>query len=93
MSEYLACMYVCVVLHAHRGQKRASDPSWRRCDLVGGSVPLGVGFEVLEAQASPSGSFFLLPVGPDTELAAPSPAPYLPLCLHTSWNDDNGVIL
>jgi hypothetical protein len=56
-------------------------------------VSLGVGFDVLEAQASPSGSFFLLPVGPDTELATPSPAPYLPLCLHTSWNDDNGVIL
>ena len=59
MSEYLACMYVCVVLHAHRGQKRASDPSWRRCDLVGGSVPLGVGFEVLEAQSRSTGSLSL----------------------------------
>ena len=26
----------------------------RRCDLVGGSVSLGVGFEVSEAQARPS---------------------------------------
>jgi hypothetical protein len=47
-------------------------------------VSLGVGFDVLEAQARPSGSLFLplLPVDLDVELSATSPAPCLPVHCH-----------
>ena len=34
-------------------------PFWRRCGLVGGSLSLGLGFEVSEAQARPRGSISL----------------------------------
>ena len=53
-----------------------------RCGLVGGSMSLGMGFEVLKA-------FFLLPVDPDVELSATSPASCLPACHY----DDNGLNL
>lgn len=36
----------------------------REGGLVGRSVSLGVGFEILEAQVSPNVSFFLLPADP-----------------------------
>ena len=36
---------------------------------VGGSVSLGVGFEVSEAQAGPSGSHSLLPADQEVELS------------------------
>jgi hypothetical protein len=62
----------------------------RRCGLVGGSVALGVGSE---AQASPSVT--LSPVHSDlgVELSAPSPIPCMPVCRHTSCNDNNGLNL
>ena len=47
--------------------------------IVEGSVSLGVVFEVSEAQVRSSSSLSLLPVDPDVELSATSPAP-CPLC-------------
>jgi hypothetical protein len=44
--------------------------------LVEGNVLLGVGFEVLVAQAKPSDTLLLF-VDPDVELSAPSLAPCL----------------
>ena len=52
-------------------------------------VTVEVGFEVLHAQASPRGQSLLLPVDPNIELSAPSPAPCLPVCHHVSRHDDN----
>lgn len=63
----------------------------RVCDFVGGSVSLGMGFEVSEVQAKPSVSVFLLPAGLDVELSAPSPTPRLPAFYHASCHDDNGL--
>jgi hypothetical protein len=36
---------------------------------------------------------FLLPVDPEVELSAPSPAPRLPACNHVSCHDNNGLNL
>ena len=41
------------------------------CGLGEGSMSLGVGFEVSNAQARPSVTLFLLPEDPDVELSAP----------------------
>ena len=46
-------------------------PYSRQCGLVEGSMSLGVGFEVSNAQARPSVTLFLLPEDPDVELSAP----------------------
>lgn len=43
-----------------------------RCGLDGETVILGIGFEVLEAQARPSVTLLLLPADPDIEFSAPS---------------------
>lgn len=43
----------------------------------------GVGGGVLNAQARPGVSLFLLPADPDVELSAASPAPCLPYLLTT----------
>ena len=64
---------------------------WSGCGLVGGSVSLGVHFEVSEAQARPRGLPFLLPAHLDIDLSATCPAPYLPTCCHASCHDDNGL--
>jgi hypothetical protein len=49
----------------------------RRCDLVGGSVTMGVGNEtLLLTMWDPV--FTLVPSDQDGELSAPSPGPYLP---------------
>ena len=63
--------------------QKAKDvwPCWNKCGLVGGSMPLGLGFEVSKAQARPSGSLFLLSMDPDAELSAGSLAP---ACLHAA---------
>lgn len=42
----------------------------RRYDFVGGSVSLGVGFEVSKAQARPNDFLSLLPLNADGELSA-----------------------
>jgi hypothetical protein len=49
------------------------------------------GVEVLEIQARPSGSIslFLLPLNPDLELSATSPAPCLVACFQASWHNIN----
>lgn len=56
-------------------------------------VSVGMGFEVSEAQARPSGSIlFLLPANPDVKLSAPFPT----RCLSTSpmsHHDDDGLNL
>jgi hypothetical protein len=52
-----------------------------------------VGFGVSNAQARPSVSVFLLPVDPDVELSATSPAPCLPACQHVSCLADIGLKL
>ena len=43
----------------------------RMCGLVGGSVSLGVGFEVLDPRAWSSVTLFLPLAGPDVDLPAP----------------------
>ena len=43
---------------------------------------LGVGFEISEAQARPKSSLSLLPVNPDLEVLATSPASCLPVYRH-----------
>ena len=65
----------------------------RRCGLVGGTMTLGVGFELSKAYARPSGSVFLLPVDSDVDLTTASPAPCLPTCRHVSYHEDNGLNL
>jgi hypothetical protein len=40
-------------------------PYSSRCGLIGGNVSLGMGFEILEAQAKSSVSLVLLPVDLD----------------------------
>ena len=58
----------------------------RRYGFVGDSVPLGVDFEVSDAQTSPV-SLSLpssLPANLSVELSASSPVPYLPVCCHAS---------
>jgi hypothetical protein len=57
---------------------------WRKC------VTVGVGFEVSYAQAmtTVTHSLLLLPADQDVELSAPSLAPCLPVCCHTSHIDD-----
>jgi hypothetical protein len=57
---------------------------------VGGSVPLGVAFQVVRAPSPASGCLFLMPVDPDIEFSAPSPAPHLLACLHAPCHDDSG---
>ena len=54
-----------------------------------------VGFGVSYAQVKPTErhSLPLLPVGQDTELSAPSPAPCLPASYRVSSHDDNGLSL
>jgi hypothetical protein len=47
-------------------------PCWSQCGLVGGSLSLGMGFEVSEAQITAGGSI-LLPADPDVELSATYP--------------------
>jgi hypothetical protein len=64
-------------------EKMALLEGIRRCDLLGGSMPLRVGFEVLKAQAKLRVAPFLLTAGSDAELSATSPATlsaYLPSC-------------
>ena len=59
----------------------------RRCGLVRETVSLGVGFGVSDAQARPSVSLCLLPMGPDEELSvyfSNTLSPY-----HASCHDDN----
>jgi hypothetical protein len=63
----------------------------RRCGIVRGSMLLGVGFGVSNAQARSSVTLFLLPANPDVELSATSPASCLPACHHASCYDDNGL--
>jgi hypothetical protein len=53
-----------------------------RCGLAGGSVSLGVDFEVSDAQARPGVSLLLLSSDLDVKLSASSPAPCLPTCYH-----------
>lgn len=53
----------------------------RRYDFVGGSVSLGVGFEVSDAQARPSVTLSSWGLS-DIELSATSPAP----CLHAAMS-------
>ena len=62
----------------------------RRCGLVGGSVTVEEGFEVIYTQAMPSviDSLLMLPVDQDVEISALSPAP----CLPAHCQDDNGLI-
>jgi hypothetical protein len=49
-----------------------------------------MGFEVSDAQARPSSSFFfLLPAVPDVEFSALSPTSSPPKCHHVSHHDDN----
>ena len=58
----------------------------RRCGFVGDSVPLGVDFEVSDAQTSPV-SLSLpssLPANLSVALSASSPLPYMPVCCHDS---------
>ena len=50
-----------------------------KCGLVGGSMSLGMGFEVSDAQARPGVTLFLMPVDLDVKLSATSPALYLPM--------------
>jgi hypothetical protein len=64
-------------------------PCCSGCDLVGGGVSLGVGFE-FQAQSL---FLFLLPVDPHVALSANSPAPHLPAYCHASHQDDNGLNL
>jgi hypothetical protein len=67
-------------------------PCWGGCGLVEGSVSLGVGFEVSEAQARSRDFLFLLPVYLKVELSATSPGPCLPVSHHaTHYN--NGLNL
>ena len=61
----------------------------RRCGFVGGSVSLGVGFVISEAQSRSSDSLFLFSADLDIELSATSPAACLPVCRHASRCDDN----
>ena len=69
-------------------------PCKSRYGLVGGTVLLGVVFEVAKAQARPYGSVsFWLSVDPDVELSATSLAPCLPACYHASCHGDNGLNL
>jgi hypothetical protein len=63
----------------------------RRCGLFGGSVSLGSGLRS-SSPGSVAHSQFLLPVTPDVELSATSPAPCLPACCHVSCHD-NGLNL
>ena len=68
----------------------------RRCGLVEGSVSLGVDFGISKAQASPNGSFFLLPLNPDAEFSAASPAPCVTTActtLPTMMTTDKGLNL
>jgi hypothetical protein len=53
----------------------------------------GVGFEVLDAQASPSVSVSSDALDLHVELSAPSPAPRLPACHHVPHRDDKGLNL
>ena len=57
----------------------------RRCGPVGGSVSLGVDFEVSEVLSLSAD------VGSRLELSASSPAPCLSLCHHASYHDDDGL--
>jgi hypothetical protein len=50
-------------------------------------VSLGAGFEVTKAQASPSGSLFLLAADSDLECSATSSAACLPACHHAAHPD------
>jgi hypothetical protein len=73
-------------------EKMSVFESIRRYGLVGGSVLLGMGFKVSEAQARPSVSLFLLSEVLNVELSAP-PAPCLPACHHTFPHGVNELIL
>jgi hypothetical protein len=58
--------------------------------LVGGSVLLGLGLQVSDAQTKPNVlTLFLLPVDLNVELSAPSPASCLPECCY----NNNGLNL
>ena len=61
----------------------------RMCGLVGGSVSLGLGFEVSDAQGRPSVALSLMPANPDVELSAPPPAPSLPVRHYAFCHDNN----
>lgn len=67
----------------------------RTCGLVGGSVSLGAGFKVSEAEArtSVSPSLFLLPADLDGTVSATSLAASLAVHYHASCHDDNGLNL
>jgi hypothetical protein len=56
-------------------------------------VSLGVGFEVLCAQARPSLFMLFLLSDLDVQLTVPSPPPCLPACCHASCHDDSGLNL
>jgi hypothetical protein len=60
----------------------------RRCVLSGGKLSQEVEFGISEAHARPRVYFFLLPVDPDVELLATSPAPCLPVCHYASYHND-----
>ena len=65
----------------------------RRRGFVEGSMSVGMGFEVSNAQASSSISLFLQPDDSDVELSAPSPAARLPLLRHAPQHWDKGQSL
>lgn len=73
----------------------------RRCSLFGVGMAMlwkcftvGVGFEVLYAQAMAGTQFFLLLlVGQDVEHLFTSPAQCLSICCLASCRDDNGINL
>jgi hypothetical protein len=52
-------------------------------------VSLSVGFEVSDAQATPSVSLFLMSADQNVELSATSPMQCLPASHHVSCHDDN----
>ena len=65
----------------------------RRHGLLGGSMSLGVGFELSKAHTGPGFFLSLLPANQDVKLSAVSPAPYPPMCFHAPCHDDNALSL
>lgn len=59
---------------SHQGMAQEACYYWKGCETPRRRMSLGLGhFVILNAQARPGVSFFLMPAGPDVELTAPSP--------------------
>ena len=81
---------LCIGVLGHQGV--ALFERIRRYSLIGGSMPLGMGFEVSKSPFQAQSFSLLLPVDLDVEFLATSLAPCLPGCYHSSLRD-NGLNL